>query len=59
MLVTPRTYQQLEILEKNHKCECNLLPEIGWVVAPDAVRSARRMLLVHQVGSVKIGEVVR
>ncbi|KAL8674080.1 MAG: hypothetical protein Q9168_001515 [Polycauliona sp. 1 TL-2023] len=27
--------------------------------SPDALRSAQRMLLVHQVGSVKIGEVVR
>ena len=59
MLVTPHTYQQLGILERNYKRKGNFLPDTGWLVAPDAVRNARSMLLVHQVGSVRIGEVVR
>ncbi|KAL8996065.1 MAG: hypothetical protein Q9169_004341 [Polycauliona sp. 2 TL-2023] len=32
---------------------------VGWQLSPDALRSAQSMLLAHQVGSVKIGEVVR
>lgn len=47
------------ILEKTISAESDLLPAFDWVVPPDAVRSASRMLLIHQVGSVRIGEVVR
>lgn len=61
MLITPRTFQQLQSLEKGSRIagDFHYRSVVGWQVSPDALRSAQRMLLVHQVGSVKIGEVVR
>ncbi|KAI4213211.1 MAG: hypothetical protein LQ351_004157 [Letrouitia transgressa] len=61
MLVTPRTYQQLQILEQASKTagDFHYRSAVGWQVSPNSIRQARNMLLVHQVGSVKIGEVVR
>ncbi|KAL8707687.1 MAG: hypothetical protein Q9220_007349 [cf. Caloplaca sp. 1 TL-2023] len=61
MLVTPRTYQQLQSLERDSRIagDFQYRSVLGWQVAPDTLRTAQRMLLVHQVGSVKIGEVVR
>lgn len=35
------------------------LPAIGWQLSPTTIQRAREMLLVYQVGSVKVGEVVR
>ncbi|KAL8725244.1 MAG: hypothetical protein Q9166_007483 [cf. Caloplaca sp. 2 TL-2023] len=61
MLITPRTYQQLQSLEKDSKAvgDFHYRSAVGWQTSPDTIRSAQRMLLIHQVGSVKIGEVVR
>ncbi|KAL8851330.1 MAG: hypothetical protein Q9221_003775 [Calogaya cf. arnoldii] len=61
MLITPRTYQQYQSLEKDSRIagDFHYRSAVGWQISPDALRSAQRMLLVHQVGSVKIGEVVR
>ena len=54
MLYTPRTYQQLEVQRKGAK-----VADYAWTVSPGEVERATDMLLVHQVGSVRIGEVVR
>lgn len=61
MLITPRTYQQLQSLERESKTagDFHFPATVGWHVSTDTIREAQRMLLVHQVGSVKIGEVVR
>lgn len=59
MLTTPRSYRQLQILEQTHKATDTLLFSVGWRVSPEVIYQARRMLVVHQVGSVKIGEIVR
>ncbi|KAL8830892.1 MAG: hypothetical protein Q9191_001188 [Dirinaria sp. TL-2023a] len=61
MFFNPRTYQQLQNLEReskragDHHCK----PAIGWRTSPTEIRRGQEMLLVHQTGSVKIGEVVR
>ena len=54
MLITPRTYQQLEAQKRGIKTA-----SLDWDVSPIAIAHAKKMLLVHQVGSVRIGEVVR
>ena len=60
MLITPHTYQQLQDLQQGSKPgSFEPSPAIGWRVAPDTVRHREKMLLVHQVGSVRVGEVVR
>ncbi|KAL8697511.1 MAG: hypothetical protein Q9201_007091 [Fulgogasparrea decipioides] len=61
MLVNSRTYQQLQDLERDSRTagDFHYRPLVGWQISLDKIRSAQRMLLVHQVGSVKIGEVVR
>ncbi|MCJ1226379.1 hypothetical protein MMC12_003029 [Toensbergia leucococca] len=61
MLITPRTYQQLQIAEQEFRTTGKFLhePASGWQLSPHAIRRAQSMLLIHQVGSVRIGEVVR
>ena len=60
MLITPRTYGQLQrIQEPSNPGSLNPLPAIGWRVSPDTLKHRQKMLLVHQVGSVRVGEVVR
>ncbi|KAL9597057.1 MAG: hypothetical protein Q9219_005386 [cf. Caloplaca sp. 3 TL-2023] len=61
MLITPRTYQQLQSLERDSKTagDFHYRDAVGWHVSPRALREAQSMLLVHQLGSVKIGEVIR
>lgn len=61
MLITPRTYQQLQDLEEGSRIAGDLHYRslVGWQLSPNELGSAQRMLLVHQIGSVKIGEVVR
>jgi hypothetical protein len=52
MLVTPRTYELARIPDKG-------LERPGALNSLTARRCAKKMLLVHQTGSVKVGEVVR
>lgn len=60
MLLTPRTYQLLQSLQEGPQSgSLGPLPAVGWRVSPDTVRHRQKMLLVHQVGSVRVGEVVR
>ena len=61
MLLTARTYQQLQFLEESSKRtgDHHYQPAIGWRISPREIRLWQEMLLVHQTGSVKIGEVVR
>lgn len=61
MLITPRIYQQLQILELEARKsgDRQALPATGWRASPTSLRRAGEMLLVHQVGMVRVGEVVR
>ncbi|KAL9127695.1 MAG: hypothetical protein Q9217_003468, partial [Psora testacea] len=61
MLITPRTYQQSqrELRKKGERGSFGPVPTVGWRVAPPTVPYTQKMLLVHQTGSVRIGEVVR
>ena len=61
MLATPRTYQQLQILELEARKtgDHQVLPATGWRASPTSLRHAGEMLLAHQVGMVRVGEVVR
>ena len=60
MLITPRTYGQLQDIHAgSNSGSLGPLPAIGWRVSPDTVNHRQKMLLVHQVGSVRVGEVVR
>lgn len=54
MLITPRTYQQVQAQRQGRH-----IPSCPWNLAPGGLDHARRMLLVHQIGAVRIGEVVR
>jgi hypothetical protein len=63
MLVSPRTYllsqlpdKGLELAPHNHPVFRTLG---GWSIPPDDCRRAAVMLLIHQVGSVRVGEVAR
>ncbi|KAF3481004.1 uncharacterized protein GIQ15_06351 [Arthroderma uncinatum] len=63
MLVTPRTYKLSQtpnsgvpLSPENHPTFRTLR---GWSIPPAEIRRAAEMLLVHQVGSVKVGEVAR
>lgn len=61
MFFNPRTYQQLQNLERESKRAGDhyYRPAVGWRTSPIEIRRRQEMLLVHQTGSVKIGEVVR
>ena len=58
MLITPRIYRELQNIQEasNHS---GLGPLPGWRVSPETVAHRQKMLLVHQVGTVRVGEVVR
>ncbi|KAK2850580.1 hypothetical protein FQN49_005527 [Arthroderma sp. PD_2] len=63
MLITPRTYQLSQtpnsgvpLSPENHPTFRTLR---GWSIPPAEIRRAAEMLLIHQVGSVKVGEVAR
>ena len=61
MLINPYTYRSLQVAEQdarragNHRYQ----PVLGWRSTPHDAQRGQEMLLVHQTGSVKIGEVVR
>ncbi|KAK8214477.1 putative serine esterase-domain-containing protein [Phyllosticta capitalensis] len=62
MLLQPRTYRLSQIPDRGTTDPVS--PFLSWTTpawndSPAAERSARKMLLVHQAGSVKVGEVVR
>ncbi|KAK7519582.1 putative serine esterase-domain-containing protein [Phyllosticta citriasiana] len=61
MLLPPRTYSLSQIPDRGttHPVSPFLNWTPAWNDSPAAERSARKMLLVHQAGSVKVGEVVR
>ncbi|EEP77714.1 conserved hypothetical protein [Uncinocarpus reesii 1704] len=63
MLVTPRTYQLSQTPNKGLSLSLENYPTFrtlrGWSIPPEEIRRAAEMLLIHQVGSVHIGEVVR
>ena len=61
MLVTPRLYRLSQVRDKDLENEVS--PRIhavaGWWHDAAAYREAARMLLVHQSGTLKVGETVR
>ena len=60
MLVSPHTYQQLHESHKDPRAGTfRPLQSVGWSVSLAATNRRQKMLLVHQVGSVRVGEVVR
>ncbi|KKZ61091.1 hypothetical protein EMCG_04287 [[Emmonsia] crescens] len=63
MLVTPRVYQLAQIPNNGSRSPSSYHPTFhtltGWDVEPAEYKRAADMLLVHQIGSVRIGEVVR
>ena len=62
MLVTPRLYQQFTAAEKEAVVVADVLDihVQSWLIPPaEKLRHAQEMLLVHQIGSVRVGEVVR
>ena len=60
MLITPRTFGQLQVLQEDTSPgSFGPARAVGWRVSPDTVSHTQKMLLVHQVGSVRVGEVVR
>ena len=62
MLVTPRLYQQFTTAEKEAVIVAGVLVIHiqSWMIPHlEELRHAQEMLLVHQVGSVRVGEVVR
>ena len=61
MLVTPFTYRQFQKIEQDSRTagDHQYQPVVGWRSTPRELQLRQAMLLVHQTGSVKIGEVVR
>ena len=66
MLVTPRTYQLSQAPDKGSSpagsgkfVSTNSAEAAGWWESSRDLRHVERMLLVHQTGSVRVGEVVR
>ncbi|KAI9700620.1 MAG: hypothetical protein M1836_001987 [Candelina mexicana] len=61
MLLTARTYRLAQTPDKGASSPTTTFygRSIGWQDRVSAQRRARKMLLVHQTGNVKIGEVVR
>lgn len=61
MLINPRTYHQLQAVERDARRagDHQYQPLVGWRASPQDLQRGQEMLLVHQTGSVKIGEVVR
>ncbi|OAX82957.1 hypothetical protein ACJ72_02690 [Emergomyces africanus] len=63
MLVTPRVYQLSQIPNNGSRSPSTYNPTFhtltGWGVEPADYKRAAEMLVVHQIGSVRVGEVVR
>jgi hypothetical protein len=63
MLVSPRLYRQATEAGRTRWTETINLPNIRdlnpYALDPAALQHAQEMLLLHQAGSVKVGEVVR
>ncbi|KAE8145045.1 putative serine esterase-domain-containing protein [Aspergillus avenaceus] len=63
MLISPRTYTASQIPDRGpyHHCKVNsrFYSLSGWHTVPANDQEAVEMLLIHQVGSVRVGEVVR
>ncbi|OJD10868.1 hypothetical protein ACJ73_09671, partial [Blastomyces percursus] len=63
MLVTPRLYRLAQNPNNGSRSPSSYHPTFyaltGWDVEPADYKRAAEMLLVHQVGSVRVGEVVR
>ena len=64
MLITPRLYRLVQTPDKGAPQSSETLSSTfhtfsGWRVNLSELRYAREMLLVHQAGSVRVGEVVR
>ncbi|ODH20201.1 hypothetical protein ACO22_05947 [Paracoccidioides brasiliensis] len=63
MLVTPRVYQLSQLPNNGSHASSSYHPNFhsltSWDVGPAEYKRAADMLLVHQIGSVRIGEVVR
>lgn len=54
MLITTRAFQELERQRKGAP-----VADFAWTVSPRDAELATKMLLVHQTGSLHIGEVAR
>ncbi|KAJ5514891.1 ABC transporter integral membrane type 1 [Penicillium fimorum] len=63
MLITARTYSASQTPDLGAAQLCNKRSRFhtlsGWQTNPEDIEEATDMLLVHQVGSVRVGEVVR
>ena len=62
MLVTPRLYQQFQIADEESRNVSSVFVNsyVRWHdTVADLASSSRKMLLIHQAGSVKVGEIVR
>jgi len=60
MLVTPRLYQQFQKSDRELGRLDRIFSNSPWYEPdPETVRCARRMLLIHQAGTVRVGEIVR
>lgn len=63
MLITPRTYRLSQIPDRGESSSSDFHHTFsslsGWNVEPKEYRRAAEMLLIHQVGSVRVGELIR
>ena len=61
MLVSPRTYHQAraELSGKKELGTFGPVQSLAWHIPAEVAQISNKMLLIHQTGSVKIGEVVR
>lgn len=63
MLITARTYSASQTPDQGAAQPCNKRSRFrtfsGWQTSPVDTKEAINMLLIHQVGSVRVGEVVR
>ncbi|KAJ5694032.1 hypothetical protein N7536_004444 [Penicillium majusculum] len=63
MLITARTYSASQTPDQGAAQPCNKRSRFhtfsGWQTTPVDTKEATDMLLIHQVGSVRVGEVVR
>ena len=62
MLVTPRLYQLSQVRDKglsNDDDDPDFNALAGWWHNGEEYKQAAKMILVHQTGTVKVGEVVR
>jgi len=60
MLVTPRLYQQFQNSDRElRRFDWISRASLWYEPNPETVRRAQRMLLIHQAGTVRVGEIVR